>query len=155
MVQALAPATGFVALYGPDEARIVDRVGADGVLAGAGDIWTWGRAFSSERELLWRCEGDRAVVVVARTPADAALVDPMPAGLGAARVLGGCEEWTAIPANERHPRLRLWDAADLRVLPLRLPERFASTDGVALAIEEYEGPDGLAWCRYLDLVKEG
>lgn len=155
VVAAMAPASGFVALYGPDAARIVDRVDADDTLADAGTIWTWGRAFNREREVVWRSEGARAVVVVARTATDEPLPDPLPAVLVDGRAPEGCELWSTVATEQRHPRLLLWKGEDLRILPLRLPESLSGAGGVAFAVEEYESADGLAWCRYVDLIEEG
>jgi hypothetical protein len=160
LVRRLAPADGFVALGGPDGAALHDRVdagGADG-LAAAGDRWRWGRAFSRDREVLWRSEGEQALVVLALDRPDG---DGLPGDLpGGWEACPGTDTWRPVDHdNEESARpgqLLLWHPDDLRLpYPPTLPESLRAAGPLAIQIQEYEGPDGVAWCRYLCVVPAG
>jgi len=150
LVGRLAPVGGFVALGGPEAAWLLDRDAAEPALAEAGDRWAWGRAFDPGRELLWRCEGDRRLVVLALDG------DPGPAPLPA-----GAEECRPAPAwapvahdpELRPGRLLLWRPGDQRLprAPV-LPGSLSGAGDLAIEIQEYDGPDGVAWRRYRRVV---
>ena len=148
LVAELAPRAGTVMLYGPDAAVMLDRVEADTELTAAGSVWTWGRAFDTVREVLWRREGARGTVVLA-TVDGVTVPEAVAAQWGAGSDLPGSQAWTA-----RRARLLLWTADDTRVHPFRRPASVGRGSSLAVEVEEYDDPaGGVAWRRYRALVE--
>ncbi|TMC03756.1 MAG: hypothetical protein E6J41_26515 [Chloroflexi bacterium] len=141
IVRDLLPDVGHVAVGGQQAMALMDR--PDLRVDDIPGRWSWGRAFCPEWEVLWRCEGeDASIVLVGNAPADP------PAG---AEELRGAGSWKEIRHRpDRPPRLLLWHRDDLR-LPREpvLPRSLSGHPALEIQVREYEDGESVVWTRYL------
>ncbi|MGH9123137.1 MAG: hypothetical protein ACRDZ8_00180 [Acidimicrobiales bacterium] len=158
----LGPADGQVALYGPDGARIVDRASGDAELDDVGIGCTFGRAFGSAREVLWRSEGSRAILVLVSTAEEQNAALELPPCVAEAEEgppgapLEESPSWRR-EAVDRSPGsiLILWGRGDQQVSAPDYPPALAASASPELQVEEWYRPTGqIAWLRYLPVSEE-